>query len=146
MKPKWRMWSLRTSFAVWNTSVIIHSDKYLGHFVEGFSENGESEWNMRIVEVNQNVEEGVWILVVFPAVVPYDVERLFLRQHQWSLQLENRGLDLHHRELLPLLGLESTKLGTSSRFPREDLSAPCQESGSRKRGSRPERSLCSTAN
>ena len=64
--------------AVWNTSVTIRRDIYLRHFVEGFSENGEGERNVCIVEVNQNVEEGVRILVMFPAVVPDNVEGLSL--------------------------------------------------------------------
>lgn len=64
--------------AVWNTSMTIHSDTYWRHFIERLTENGKCEWNMRIVEINQNVEEGVRILVVFPAMVPDDMERLLL--------------------------------------------------------------------
>lgn len=50
-------------------------DTYLGHLVERLAENGKTEWDVRIVEIDQNLEEGIGILVVLPTMVPDDVER-----------------------------------------------------------------------
>ena len=51
------------------------SDTYLRYLVEWLAENGKIEWDVRIVEIDQNLEEGIGILVMFPTMVPDDVER-----------------------------------------------------------------------
>ena len=49
---------------------------YLGRIFKGLAENRKREGNMCFVEIKQHGKECVGILVVFPTVIPYNMDGL----------------------------------------------------------------------
>ena len=78
-------------------------DTYLGSLLEGLTKDGEGKGDMRMMEIEQYREKGRWIFVMFPTVIPYNVDRRRgirskLKGNEWRGSAENLLVELGMKE------------------------------------------------